>query len=87
MSSRKEMKSRAAPHLAHPEAPVDLERQARDRYAELVEKKYASALSAVEQAEMLRLQVYLDQAEARFYEPIERKLKSALMKLRHEAKR
>ena len=84
MSSRKDMKARALPQL--PEAPVDLERQARDRYAELVERKYASVLSAAEQAEMLRLQAYLDQAEAKFYKPIERKLKSTLMRLRHEAK-
>ncbi len=66
MSSRKAIKTYAPPHLAHPEAAEDIERQARDRYAELGEQKYASALSSAEQAEMLRLQVYLDQAEAKF---------------------
>ena len=86
MSSRKAMKGALA-HGTDPEAPVDLEPQARDRYSELVEKKYASALSAAEQAEMVRLQACLDRAEARYYEPIEMKLKSALTKLRREAKR
>ena len=67
----------------HPsEKPVDIESQARDRYADLVDKKFRSSLSESEQAELLRLQVYLDQVEANFYEPIERKLESALTKLR-----
>jgi hypothetical protein len=67
----------------HPsEKPVDVESQARDRYADLVDKKFRSSLSESEQAELLRLQVYLDQVEANFYEPIERKLESALTKLR-----
>jgi hypothetical protein len=64
------------------EKPVDVESQARDRYADLVDKRFRSSLSDTEQAELSRLRVYLDEAEATFYEPIERKLESALTKLR-----
>lgn len=64
------------------EQPIDLESQARDRYSELVEKKYASSLSDAERAEMLRLQPYLDEVEAEFYEPAKKMLSSALAKLR-----
>ena len=64
------------------EQPIDLESQARDRYSELVEKKYASSLSDAERAEMLRLQAYLDEVEAEFYEPAKKMLSSALAKLR-----
>lgn len=67
----------------HPsEKPVDVESQARDRYADLVDKKFRSSLSESEQAELSRLRAYLDEVEANFYEPIERKLESALTKLR-----
>jgi len=62
--------------------PVDAELQARDRYASLVDKKFSSSLSESEKAELSRLQVDLDEAEAGFYEPIERKLESALTRLR-----
>jgi hypothetical protein len=64
------------------EKPVDTESQARDRYADLVDKKFRSPLSPSEQAELSRLRVYLDEVETTFYEPIERKLESALTKLR-----
>lgn len=62
--------------------PIDMESQARDRYAELVDKKFRFSLSEPEVAELSRLQVYLDEAEAGFYEPVERKLESVLTKLR-----
>jgi hypothetical protein len=62
--------------------PADPEIQARDRYADLVDKKFRASLSEPERAELSRLQVYLDEIEAGFYEPIERKLESALTKLR-----
>src|SRR5712691_8413239 len=55
-------------------SPAELERQARDRHSALVEKKYASSLTAEEREELLRLEQRLDQAEAEFYEPIEGKL-------------
>jgi hypothetical protein len=61
------------------------ENQARERHAELVDKKFRSSLSEIEQAELLRLQACLDQAEAKLYEPIERKLASALTKLRRSS--
>jgi len=64
------------------EKPVDMESQARDRYVELVDKKFRLPLSQSEQAELARLRAYLDQAETTFYEPIERKLESVLTKLR-----
>jgi hypothetical protein len=69
------------------ERPIDVESQARNRYAELVEKKYASSLSQAEQTEMLRLQAYFDEIEAEFYEPAKKMLSSALAKLRAQAKR
>lgn len=65
---------------------MKLNRQVRERYALLVEKKYASALSEVEQAEMMSLQTDLDRNEASFYEPIEGRLESVLTKLRQQAK-
>ena len=61
---------------------ADIENRARERYAELVDKKFRSALSESEQVELQRLQGRLDQAEAKLYEPIERELESALTKLR-----
>jgi hypothetical protein len=64
---------------------LKVDRQAQDRYAALVEKKYSSSLSDAEREEMLRLQERLDRAEAPFYEPIQRRLESALTKLRHKA--
>lgn len=62
--------------------PIGPERQARDRYADLVDKKFRSPLSESESAELSRLQVYLDEVEAGFYEPVERKLESILTRLR-----
>jgi hypothetical protein len=62
--------------------PIDPEIQARDRYADLVDKKFRSSLSEPERVELSRLQVYLDEVEAGFYEPVERKLESVLTKLR-----
>jgi hypothetical protein len=67
------------------EKPVDVESQARDRYAELVDKKFSSFLSKDEGEELVRLQTYLDEADAKFYEPIERKLESALTQLRRKS--
>ena len=64
------------------ENPIDTERQARDRYADLVDEKFRSSLSESEEAELSRLRVYLDEIEGTFYEPIERKLESVLTKLR-----
>jgi hypothetical protein len=61
------------------------ESQARQRHAELVDKKFRSSLSEIEQAELLRLQSCLDQADAKFYEPIERGLESALTRLRRKS--
>ena len=62
--------------------PIDPESQARDRYADLVDKKFRSPLAEPEQVELAHLQVYLDEVEAGFYEPIERKLESVLTRLR-----
>ena len=62
--------------------PVDLESQARNRSADLVDKKFHSSLAEPEKAELSNLQIYLDEVEAGFYEPIERKLESVLTKLR-----
>lgn len=64
---------------------VDAESQARARYAELVDKKFSASLTEPETAELSRLQAYLDQAEARFYEPVERKLDSILAKARRRS--
>lgn len=70
----------------HPsEKPVDVESQARDRYAELVDKKFSSSLSEDEGEELARLQVYLDEADAKFYQPIERRLESTLTQLRRKS--
>jgi hypothetical protein len=65
--------------------PIDPESQARDRYADLVDKKFRSSLSEPEKVELSRLQVYLDEVEAGFYEPVERKLESVLTKLRQRS--
>jgi hypothetical protein len=65
--------------------PIDPETQARDRYSDLVDKKFRSSLSDSERAELSRLQVYLDEVEAGFYEPVERKLESVLTKLRQRS--
>lgn len=53
---------------------------ARDRYAELIDKKFGSRLTEAEQAELLRLRAYLDEAESDFYEPIKKRLDLALAK-------
>ena len=65
--------------------PIDPEGQARERYADLVDKKFHSSLSEPELAELSRLQVYLDEFEAGFYEPVERELESVLTKLRQRS--
>ncbi|HKI06730.1 MAG TPA: hypothetical protein VKK31_32430 [Thermoanaerobaculia bacterium] len=67
------------------ENPIEMGRQARDRYAYLVDKKFSSTLSESEQEELSRLRVHLDEADAKFYEPIERHLESVLAKLREWA--
>lgn len=72
-------------YLPNSERLVDAARQERDRYAELVDKKFQSPLTVSEQAELLRLQEYLDEADAKFYEPIEEKLESVLTKLRQRS--
>jgi hypothetical protein len=69
----------AGRHASRPEG------LARDRYAELVDKKFRSSLSNSEQAELLRLQTYLDEADAKYYQPAERKLQSVLTKLRQRS--
>jgi hypothetical protein len=74
------MKPLVAPLLDTAAQPVDID-QARDRHAELVDKKFGSSLSEEEQAELLRINVYLDEAEAKFYEPIEKKLELILADL------
>ena len=65
-----------------PDREMEAEKQARDRYAALVDKKFRSSLSESEHAELSRLKVYLDEADAKFYKPIEQKLRTALTKLR-----
>jgi hypothetical protein len=57
--------------------PIDIPK-AQARYAALVDKKFASALSEAEQAELLRLEGYLNEIDAEFYEPIKNKLQAAL---------
>jgi hypothetical protein len=52
---------------------VDLQ-EAHARHAALVDKKFAAALSEEEQAEMLRLEAYLNEVEAELYEPVKNKL-------------
>jgi hypothetical protein len=53
-------------------------RQIRERYAELVNKKFQDTLTSGEKTELQRLADVLDQADAPFYEP----LKNALRKER-----
>ena len=65
--------------------PIDPAAQARDRYSDLVDKKFRSSLSETEQAELSHLRVYLDEVDAGFYEPVERKLESVLTKLRESS--
>ncbi len=61
------------------------EGEARDRHAELVDKKFRSLLTDKEQAELVRLRVYLDEADAKYYEPAENKLQSVLTRLRQRS--
>jgi len=68
-----------------PKPAVDVVAQARDRYAELVDKKFRSPLSPAEQEELKSLDAFLDESEAELYEPIERKLESVLAKLRQRS--
>lgn len=65
---------------------LDLEVQERDRHAELVDKKFQSSLTEAEQAELLQLQEVLDDADAKVYEPIEKKLELLLAKLRQRSR-
>jgi hypothetical protein len=60
---------------------ADSEKRARERYAELVDKRFCSALSESETAELQRLEARLDEAEAKLYEPVVRELESTLKKL------
>ncbi len=60
----------------------DIEKRARERYAELVDKKFRSVLSESEEEELRRLQVCLDEMEANLYGPVEKELEAILMKLR-----
>jgi len=64
---------------------ADVEMRARERYAELVDKKLSSALSESETAELQRLETRLDEAEAMLYEPVEKELEAALTKLRRRS--
>jgi len=50
-----------------------------------VDKKFRSSLTDSEQAELLRLQTSLDEAETKYYEPAKRKLQSVLTKLRQRS--
>jgi hypothetical protein len=63
----------------------DTDSRKRDRHAELVDKKFHSMLTDTEQAELMQLQAYLDEADSKFYEPIEKKLELALTKLRQRS--
>jgi hypothetical protein len=63
----------------------DIEKRARERYAELVDKKFLSGLSESEKAELQSLQTCLDEAEAKLYEPVERELEVTLRKLRRRS--
>jgi len=64
---------------------ADAEKRARERYAELVDKKFCSPLSESEAAELQRLQTRLDEADAKLYEPVERELEATLTKLRRRS--
>lgn len=66
-----------------PESEMEAEKQARDRYAELVDKKFRAPLSEPELEELLHLKAYLDGVDAKFYEPIKQKLRTVLTKLRN----
>jgi hypothetical protein len=52
--------------------------EARKQYSALVDKKFAGTLSAAEQAELVRLETALDEAEAKVYRPFERTLTDAI---------
>ncbi|HEV2856724.1 MAG TPA: hypothetical protein VHC97_28310 [Thermoanaerobaculia bacterium] len=58
----------------------DIERQARGSVCGTRRQEVPLPSSEPEQAELLRLQAYLDEAEAGFYEPVERRLESFLVK-------
>jgi len=58
-----------------------MESQKRNRHAELVDKKFRSLLTQAEQAELLQLQTQLDEADSKFYEPVEKKLELALQQI------
>jgi len=55
--------------------------EAQERYSALVDKKFARALSASEEEELRSLETYLDQAEAKLYEPFEAQLEDKIEKL------
>jgi restriction endonuclease Mrr len=74
------VKTWIAPFIKVSEPPLNID-HARDRYAELVDKKFGSYLTEAEQAELLRLRAYLTEAESGFYEPIKKRLDLALAKL------
>lgn len=52
--------------------------EAYQRYATLVDKKFDSSLTETEKAELLRLEVYLDEVESSFYQPVHDRLHDAL---------
>jgi hypothetical protein len=56
---------------------IDIQ-EAHARYAALVDKKFAVALSEAEQAELRRLEAYLNEADAEAYGPMKKKLQAAL---------
>ena len=64
---------------------LDEDRRERDRYAELVDKKFQSGITKSEQDELLRLRAHLDEADAKLYGPIEEKLETVLAKLRRRS--
>lgn len=64
---------------------ADSEKQARERYVELVDKKFCSTLSESETAELQRLKTRMDGAEAKLYEPVESELETTLTKLRRRS--
>jgi hypothetical protein len=72
--------------IRHSKREEDLA-QTQERYSMLVEKKYGAGLSEAEKEEMLRLERRLDASDADFYAPVERRLESALSRLRQRTKR
>jgi hypothetical protein len=55
---------------------------ARERYAQLTEKSFTSQLDEAEQRELHKVEVFLDAAEAPYYEPIKQRLRAIRDQLR-----